>query len=481
MTEAIALLRSEPRARVFFAVLAQSSLGTGAAYVGLLVVAYERFHSPWAISLVLLADFVPSMLLGPLLGAIADRWSRRWCAVAADGIRAVAFIGIGVVGSFPATVGLALAAGIGTALFRPAALAALPSLVGKGRSAAATSLYGAITDFGHTVGPAVAAALLAAVGPEDLLVANGATFAVSGAVLSRLSFGDVVTSDEPADAAPSSLFRETREGLRSTMGMPGIRIVIATAAGAMFFGGAFNVAELPFATTDLGTTPSGYSILVAVFGLGFVGGSLRGAAGGDAPVLKRRFLDGILLTGAGGLVAGAAPNLALAVAGFAVGGFGNGLLVVHQRLLFLSQVRPALQGRVFAVADGFVSWGFALAYVSAGGLAALVGARFLILLTGAGHLLLAGGSAFALRRHWTAAGEHFTGRRDLALENQLESRGGVRSGGGVLGHRGALAHLNAREEGEHLVGHTGFWLTLLDDLKEGGDDVRVELGSGVRR
>src|SRR4051794_29098783 len=100
MSEVIALLRREVRARIFFAALTQSSLGTGAAYIGLLLIAYARFHSPWAISLVFLADFVPAMFLAPLLGAATDRWSRRWCVVLADIIRAVAFVGIALVGSF---------------------------------------------------------------------------------------------------------------------------------------------------------------------------------------------------------------------------------------------------------------------------------------------------------------------------------------------------------------------------------------------
>src|SRR3712207_1210070 len=113
MREAVTLLRQEPQARVFFAAVAQSSLGTGAAYVALLLIAYERFHSPWAISLILLAELAPAMLLGPVLGAVADRWSRRGCAVAADVVRAGAFIGIGFVDSFEATVLLALAAGFG--------------------------------------------------------------------------------------------------------------------------------------------------------------------------------------------------------------------------------------------------------------------------------------------------------------------------------------------------------------------------------
>src|SRR5829696_8598065 len=129
MREILELIKHESRARRFFVALGQSALGNGAAVVALLVLALERFDSPWAIGLILLADVVPSMLLGPLFGAFADRWSRRACAVLADVLRAVAFLGLVVVDGFFGTFLLALLAGVGTGLFTPAALAALPSLV----------------------------------------------------------------------------------------------------------------------------------------------------------------------------------------------------------------------------------------------------------------------------------------------------------------------------------------------------------------
>src|SRR5215207_6770253 len=132
MRSVFELLRHERRARVFFAALAQSALGTGAAYVALLLVALDRFNSPWAIGLVLLADVVPAMLLGPLFGTFADRWSRRGCAVFADVLRALAFLGLVLVDGFVPTFLLALLAGVGTGLFTPAALAALPSLSRNG-------------------------------------------------------------------------------------------------------------------------------------------------------------------------------------------------------------------------------------------------------------------------------------------------------------------------------------------------------------
>ncbi len=68
----------------------------------------------------------------------------------ADILRFVAFLGIGLVDGFPATLALALVAGMGTGLFNPASLAAIPSLVARERMPAATALYGAITDLGFT-------------------------------------------------------------------------------------------------------------------------------------------------------------------------------------------------------------------------------------------------------------------------------------------------------------------------------------------
>src|SRR3954447_23941672 len=192
------LLRHEPRARVFLLAYLQSSLGTGAGYVALIVVAYARFHSPWAITLILLADFLPSMVLGPIAGAMADRFSRRSCAVAADVIRAVAFIGLGLVGSFSATLALAVLAGFGTALFSPSILAALPSLVRKERLSAATSLYGGVTTIGRTLGPLLAAIALPLLGADVVMIANGAPFAISAAVLALIGFGERLPADEQA-------------------------------------------------------------------------------------------------------------------------------------------------------------------------------------------------------------------------------------------------------------------------------------------
>src|SRR6185503_10455685 len=224
------LLQREPQSRVFFAAHAQSSLGTGAGYVALLVLAYERLDSPWAISLVLVADFLPSMLLGPIFGAAADRWSRRWCAALADLARALAFLSLAFFDGFAVTVALALLAGIGTGLFRPAVMAGLPSLVSPARLPAATSLYGALADLGFTLGPALAAAGLLLADAETVVLVNGLSFAVSAAALTRVPLGGGDRREEPR-----SLVREARAGVRAVAQMPKLRVVITGSSAVVLF------------------------------------------------------------------------------------------------------------------------------------------------------------------------------------------------------------------------------------------------------
>ena len=389
------LIRREPRARTFFAAYAQSALGNGAGYVALVVLAYQRWHSPWAITLVLMADFIPAMLLGPVFGAMADRWSRRRIAVLSDLIRAAAFIGVGLVGGIWATVALALLAGTGAGLFTPAILAALPSLVDSRRLPAATSLYGGLTDAGRTVGPALAALAMTVTSAKAVVIANGATFAVSAAVLCAVRFGAAANAEPGRERG---LLRQAREGVSAIARMPGIRTLVLASSGAILFAAMMNVAELLLARS-LGAGGAGYSVLVAIFGAGFVAGSLSGAGAVEVPELGRRYLLGILLIG-GGLVVAIVPSFPVAALGLAMAGVGNGVTLVNERLICQRVIPDALRARAFAVFDTAGSWAFAVAFVSAGAVLSFTGVRAVLLIAGLGSVAIWALSRVALRGLW---------------------------------------------------------------------------------
>jgi MFS family permease len=402
MRSVIELLRYERRARVFFAALAQSALGTGAAYVALLLVALDRFDSPWAIGLILLADVVPAMLLGPLFGAAADRWSRRACVVLADVVRAVAFLGLVLVDGFVGTFFLALLAGVGTGLFTPAALASLPSLVEERRLPAATSLFGAIADFGFIAGPAIAAAILLVGGPETILAANAITFAVSAIALAALRFGEAPPAGEVEGPRPS-LLRETRDGLAASAGMAGLRVILVASGAALLFGAIFNVGQPLLARDELGASDAGFAVLVTAYGFGFIAGTLSGSKGGQLSLLRRRYLLGAFLMAAGFAASGLAPSVAAAVVTFLAAGWGNGMLLIYERLLIQALVPDALRGRIFGIRDAITAWAFAVGFLAGPLLIDLVGTRAMITAAGVCGLIVWLATTLALRRSGLSA------------------------------------------------------------------------------
>src|SRR5207249_379356 len=70
--------------RLLFLATLGSGTGTWLAFVALTVDVYDRTHSGVWISALLIADFLPTVLIGLTIGPLVDRLSRRTLMVAAD-------------------------------------------------------------------------------------------------------------------------------------------------------------------------------------------------------------------------------------------------------------------------------------------------------------------------------------------------------------------------------------------------------------
>jgi MFS family permease len=399
MRAAIDLLKTERRTPVFFAAHIQSAFGTGAGYVALLLIAYERFHSPWAITAILLAEFLPGMFLGPFVGAAADRWSRKGLLVGADVIRAIAFAGLVLVGSFEATVALAVLAGTGNAIFTPTVMAALPRFVGGDRFPAATSLYNSINESGFTAGPALAALVFVFAGAESVMAANSVSFLISAVALMCLSFGGRAPRTEEEQSA--GLVRGAWSGLRTAAADSGFRTLLVISGATVFTMGMINVAELLLAREVLGVGNSEFSMLVAAMGAGIAAGSLFGCSGGSVAKLKRNMLRGIFLCAGAVIAAGLAPTFWVALPAFAAMGIGNGAIISYEGVLMQTVVPDHLLGRFFGIKNSVVSWCFAGAFLSGGALTAAIGPRAIFVLAGIGTLAVCWYGSVKLRSAWT--------------------------------------------------------------------------------
>jgi MFS family permease len=226
--------------------------------------------------------------------------------------------------------------------------------------------------------------------------------------------------------------------------MRGIRLVLVASATALFFGAVFTVGELLLAKDEYGAGDAGFSVLMTLYGAGFILGSVSGARGGTLPHLKRRYLMGSFLMALGIGASGLAPVLLAGAIAFIAAGYGNGLLLVYERQLIQVTVPDSLAGRVFGVKDALTAWAFAVGFLLGPPLLDAIGTRAMIVAAGAGGLVVWAVTVLGLRRRWTDA--------DAPVSLGLD-----------LDRADVAARAGPGEQGAHLVGPAGVGLPVLDD------------------
>ena len=355
----------------------QSALGNGAGYLALMLLAYGQTGSPWLVAAVLIADFLPAMVLGPWLGAIADRTSRRACCIVADLVRAVAFAGLALVSGPVGLVAFALLAGLGGALFSPAVLAGLSGVYDRRQLPRAMALFGAVDEGGMLVGPLAAAGVLAVASPATVMGLNAASFVVSAVLIAGVGLSAGTARAETLAAA-------TWAGVRQLVGMVPVARLLSVSTLAVLSVGMVNVAEVVFVLEDLDAGETGLSVVVAAMGTGVTVGALGGMRAGDQEAWLRRYLGGLALMAATLLAVGLAPSVWLAGLAFFACGLGNGLALTHERLLLVAVVPARLHGRVFALKRSLVAAAFSASFIASGALVASIGAAPTLAVAGAG-------------------------------------------------------------------------------------------------
>jgi hypothetical protein len=85
---------------------------------------------------------------------------------------------------------------------------------------------------------------------------------------------------------------------------------------------------------------------------------------------------------------------------FALGGFGNGFALVHDRLLLGAAAPDALHGRVFALQKALTSLSFAASFVGASVIISVGGVQTTFALAAAGMLVVIALSSPRMRTAW---------------------------------------------------------------------------------
>ncbi|HUF85371.1 MAG TPA: MFS transporter [Acidimicrobiia bacterium] len=369
-----------------------SNIGTWMETVGVgVLVTTETGQAGWA-GLVAAAGFVPTAVLAPLGGALADRIPRRRLLLTTTAVQ-TALAGLLTFLTATGTPGpgivtlIVLGAGCSLALGFPAYQALLPDLVPREDLPGAIALSSAQWNLGRVIGPALAGVVIRVGGYAWAFGFNTISFAAVIAVLL------VLRLPRPAEAKEASIIEAIRAGARFVRADPGLRVVVGYMALNSLLAAPFIALVPAFALKVFHNEQAGTAALVTAQGVGAVLmglslGALHAHYGG------RRVLLGVLWGLPVALCLYAfAPNLVVGVVAIFVVGFLY--LGALSSFTTIAQLRsPAhLRGRVLSFLMVLLGTLYPLGSVLQGAIADRVGLRA----TTAGAGVLMAGALLVVR------------------------------------------------------------------------------------
>ncbi len=355
---------------------------------------FSLTHSPVAVGLLVFVRFAPLTMLTPLAGVLADRFDNRrsllWTNLGSMAVAtALAAVTLSGSTSLAPIYALAFAGGSIAVFGAPNRLALISQLVGRDDLPNAVALNASLLSTTRALGPALAGALIAAVGPGYCFAVNAVSYvaAVSALLLMRI---DELLPLERDNRRPGGV-RAIREGVAFVRRAPGLRLILLVTAVVGIAGFNFRVSLPILASATLHHGAGLFGLLYASFGAGALAGSLVAAAAGD-PTWER--LEWAIVGFGAGLAAIAPFESipAVVVLLFATGVCSSLWTTTSQSILQLS-APDHLRGRVLSlywfVFAGLTPLGSILIGVLAavGGSALVFAAAGLIALVAAGYLV----------------------------------------------------------------------------------------------
>jgi len=370
------LFSSRPFRRIALASGA-SSLGDWLGFLAIIALTADIMGptraAAFAVSGVMAARVLPSLLLAPVAGVFVDRWDRKRVLILADVGRGAVMALIPFTQELLALILATLVIEVLSSMFAPAKDAVFPTLVRRDQLVTANQVNLTLTYGMLPVAGVLYAVLVAAAGriaPEGSFLAvrpvalpiwvNAMSFFISAALIGAIT---IRRAPEPTAGEAESVAAQFREGLQFVAGHPIVRVLIG---GVMVAAGTAGVVITTgeFFANLLNAGPSGFGVLVAAVGIGMVAGLLSAAP------LSRRirpdwlFAPGLVVAGVGLILTALSSTLSVAVYPAALMGSGAGLVFIVGYTVLQQRADDRIRGRTFGAFNSGVRISIFLATIA---------------------------------------------------------------------------------------------------------------------
>jgi MFS family permease len=312
-----------------------------------LVLTRLTHNNATALGVVMALQWGPQLLLLPLTGFAADYLDRRKLVMVTQAVMGALALGLGIL-TVMGVVQLwhvylfAFLLGCVAAFDSPARQTFVSELVGEDNLSNAVALNSTSFNIARTIGPAVAGALIAAVGTGWVFLINSASFV---AVLTSLGLMRVheLHRGNRAHRARGSLV----EAFRYVWRRPDLKAVLFMLFLVGTFGLNFAIFISTMSVTVFHTGAGQYGLATSMMAVGSVTGALLAARRANPDITL--LLTSAAFFGVGCALAAIMPSYGLFVATLVVVGVAAQTLTTSTNSFVQLSTEPFMRGRVMAI------------------------------------------------------------------------------------------------------------------------------------
>lgn len=333
-----------------------SQLGDWFNSVAIYALLLELTGSATSVALMIIVQFLPMAVIGPVAGVVVDRVNRRRLMIAADILRGCVVLVLLVV-KRPDQVWIVYVA-MGTvvsltAFFEPARTAVIPNVTTRAQLLTANALSSATWSAMLAIGAGAGGVVTAVLGRNAAFIVNAASFFASAVIIARTSFNaDPPDVKRPAGWASVTGLGDLVEGIRYVRSDRHVAALMLVKAGWGVAGGVLLImtvlGERVFPVG--GSAAAGIGVLYAARGIGAgIGPILARAWLGQQPdEMRRAIAPSYFLVSVFYLVLSVSPTILLAGAAIVGAHAAGSVLWVFSTVLLQMAVPDRFRGRVFS-------------------------------------------------------------------------------------------------------------------------------------
>ncbi|OGA15929.1 MAG: hypothetical protein A3H33_05125 [Betaproteobacteria bacterium RIFCSPLOWO2_02_FULL_65_20] len=370
--------------RLYFFGQVVSLVGTWVQQVAMAWITYRVTGSAFMLGVIAFSGQIPSLLLSPLGGLLADRMDRRklLAMIQVVAMAVAAWLGfVSYTESFSATV-LVIAAvvlGVSSALEMPTRQAfILQTIHDRSHATNAIALNSIAFNGARLVGPAVAGAVLALIGETACFVVNAVSYLA--AIYTLLAMRPRAVDHHRRGGS----FREALQYLQS---FEPARWLLITVAAASFCAAPMMTFMPVYAKDIFHGGPDTLGMLMGASGLGAVLAGLYLANRTTVVGLGARIGAGCLAIGVASVAFSYNPFFLVALPVLVVSGASTIIVITASNILLQHLVPEHLRGRVMALFTMSFLGMLPVSALLAGGLAHVAGVELVFVIAGFGTIV----------------------------------------------------------------------------------------------